>query len=71
MTALSGSVFGAPPVVVSKWDRAKALDAAIDEAVRSGHIIGATVIAAKDGAIVHQRAAGYADREARRPTVEE
>jgi CubicO group peptidase (beta-lactamase class C family) len=74
MTALSGPVFGAPPALptaMSKWDRAKALDAAIDDAVRGGHIIGATVIAAKDGAVVYQRAAGYADREVGRPMAED
>jgi len=69
MTAFPGPVFG--PVVASKWDRAKVLDAAIEEPVRSGHIIGRTVTAAKDGAIVCQRTAGCADRESRWPMVED
>ena len=61
--------FAAAPALPSTlplWDRAKALDAAIDDAVSGGQIVGATVIAAKHGEIVYRRAAGFADREARR-----
>ena len=50
----------------SSWDRANALDTVIQEAVGSGAIVGTTVIVAKDGKVVYQRAAGFADREARR-----
>ncbi|NWA06009.1 serine hydrolase domain-containing protein [Pseudomonas gingeri] len=53
------------------WDRARAMDAVILDAVNRGRIVGATVIAAKDGEIVYQRAAGFADREQRRPMQEE
>lgn len=53
------------------WDRTKAMDDVIFSAVQSGKIVGATVIAAKDGEIVYQRAAGFADRETRRPMQED
>jgi len=43
------------------------LDEAIDRAVGSGRIVGAVVLVARHGRIVHQRAAGFADREAGRP----
>ena len=58
------------PAMEPRWNRAGALDAVILEAVSSGHIVGATVIAAKDGEIVYRRAAGFADRETRRPMTE-
>jgi CubicO group peptidase (beta-lactamase class C family) len=50
----------------SPWDRANALDGVIRDAVGSGAIVGATVIAAKNGKVVYQRAAGFADREGER-----
>lgn len=53
------------------WHRAKALDEVIFNAVNSGQIVGATVIAAKNGEVVYQRAAGFADRETRRPMNED
>ncbi|NWA04643.1 serine hydrolase domain-containing protein [Pseudomonas gingeri] len=53
------------------WDRAEAMDAVIVDAVNRGRIVGATVIAAKDGEIVYRRAAGFADREQRRPMQED
>lgn len=48
------------------WNRERVLDAVITKAIDDGVIVGATVIAAKDGEIVYQRAAGFADREAKR-----
>jgi CubicO group peptidase (beta-lactamase class C family) len=58
------------PVAASRWDRAAALDRVIDEAITERRIVGAAVTAARDGEIVYQRAAGYADRESRRPVRE-
>ncbi|MFD1981628.1 serine hydrolase domain-containing protein [Mesorhizobium newzealandense] len=49
------------------WAPAKALDAAMDDAVASGRIVGTSVVAAQNGNIVYQRAAGFKDREAREP----
>ena len=63
---LSNALAAAPT-----WSRAKALDEVIFNAVNSGQIVGATVIAAKNGDIVYQRAAGFADRESRRPMNED
>ena len=60
-----------PPVAISRWRQAKLLDAVVDGAVNDRHIVGAIVIAAKDGEIVYRRAVGFADREARRPMVED
>jgi CubicO group peptidase (beta-lactamase class C family) len=54
------------PMAGSRWRRADALDGVIDEAIIGRRIVGAEVIAARDGEIVYRRAAGYADREARR-----
>jgi CubicO group peptidase (beta-lactamase class C family) len=59
----------APAVVdgsVSQWGRSGAVDRVIEEAVDSGRIVGAVVIAARDGEVIYQRAAGHSDREARR-----
>jgi len=44
-----------------------ALDDAIDRAIAENRIVGAVVLAAEDGRVVYERAAGYADREAERP----
>ncbi|OYD60637.1 UNVERIFIED_ORG: CubicO group peptidase (beta-lactamase class C family) [Burkholderia sp. CF145] len=71
--ALTKRASGAAPSVSPvqpQWSQAKALDAVILDAVSRGHIVGATVIAAKDGEIVYRRAAGFADREASRPMKE-
>lgn len=43
------------------------LDAVIDAAISEGRIVGTRVIVARDGAMVYERAAGFADREAQRP----
>ncbi|MES2183273.1 MAG: serine hydrolase domain-containing protein [Pseudomonadota bacterium] len=58
------------PAVTARWNRAGALDAAIQDAVSTGRIVGATVVAAQDGEIVYHRAAGFADREAQRRMAE-
>ncbi|MPQ70501.1 serine hydrolase domain-containing protein [Pseudomonas gingeri] len=55
----------------SAWNRAEAMDEVIFNAVSRGQIVGATVIAAKDGEVVYRRAAGFADRETRRPMKED
>jgi CubicO group peptidase (beta-lactamase class C family) len=47
------------------------VDAVIDEAIASERIVGTVVIVARDGKIVYQRAAGLADREAKRPMRED
>ncbi len=57
----------ASPAAAADWEPAKALDSVIDAATGSGKIVGTTVIAARSGNIVYQRAAGFADREAGRP----
>lgn len=43
------------------------IDAAIDSALQEQRIVGSVVLVSRDGKLVYQRAAGYADREARRP----
>lgn len=42
----------------------RAIDSAIDSALRDNRIVGTVVMLAQDGQIVHSRAAGLADREA-------
>ncbi len=70
LTSPASAATPSAPAIQPRWNRAKALDAVILDAVNSGHIVGATVIAAKDGEIVYRHAAGFADRETRRPMTE-
>jgi CubicO group peptidase (beta-lactamase class C family) len=44
--------------------------AAVDRAIAAERLVGAVVFIARDGEIVHRDAAGFADREARRPMRE-
>jgi CubicO group peptidase (beta-lactamase class C family) len=50
----------------SRWSRISALDQVVDSAITSKRIVGAEIIAARDGEIVYHRVAGYADRESAR-----
>ena len=43
------------------------IDTAIEDALREQRIVGVVVLVAKNGKLVYQRAAGFADREARKP----
>ncbi len=43
------------------------IDAAIDQALTEQRLVGAVVLVSHDGKLVYQRAAGLADREAKRP----
>jgi CubicO group peptidase (beta-lactamase class C family) len=43
------------------------IDAAIEQAIAEKRIVGAVVLVSHDGKLVYQRAAGLADREAKRP----
>ena len=43
------------------------IDAAIDQAISEQRIVGAVVLVSRDGKLVYQRAAGFADRESKRP----
>lgn len=47
------------------------IDAAIDKALAEKRIVGAVVLAARDGEIIHRRAAGYSDRETGTPMHED
>lgn len=47
----------------------KRLDPVIDQALKEQRIVGAVVLVARDGKIVYQKAAGLADREAKRPVT--
>lgn len=49
------------------WPPAAAIDAAIDRALAERRIVGTVVLAAEHGRQAYARAAGWADREARRP----
>jgi CubicO group peptidase (beta-lactamase class C family) len=54
-------------------DRSAATDAlnrVIDEALTTRQLVGASIIAARNGEIIYQRAAGFADRESQRPVRE-
>ncbi|HKS59053.1 MAG TPA: serine hydrolase domain-containing protein [Steroidobacteraceae bacterium] len=43
------------------------IDSAIDQAIAEKRIVGAVVLVSHDGKLVYQRAAGFADRESKRP----
>ena len=47
------------------------MDAIIDRALNDRRLVGAVVFIARDGNVVYRRAAGLADREARRPMRED
>ncbi len=47
------------------------VDGAIDRALATQRLIGMVVLIARDGAIIHRRAAGYADREAQQSMRED
>lgn len=57
--AADGSAASAKP--------ASRIDAAIDSALAEQRIAGAVVLVSRDGKLVYERAAGFADREAQRP----
>jgi CubicO group peptidase (beta-lactamase class C family) len=64
-TALFDDVPAADPAV------SRGIDAAIDRAMAERRIVGTVVLVARDGRLVYRRAAGLADREARRPVRED
>jgi CubicO group peptidase (beta-lactamase class C family) len=55
------------PAASTPWSRTRAVDRVIDDAIAAGHIVGMEMIVALDGAVAYRRAAGWADRESRRP----
>ncbi|QRK07368.1 beta-lactamase family protein [Archangium violaceum] len=61
----------ARPDVPGERALAARLDGAIDRALAEKRIVGTVVLVAKDGEVVYRRAAGFADREARRPMRED
>jgi CubicO group peptidase (beta-lactamase class C family) len=81
-SAIPSAPFDPPPFMVpgfrqpgsavagGRWNRAVALDRAIDQAISSRQIVGTVVIAALNGDLVYRRAAGYADRESGRAVRE-
>jgi CubicO group peptidase (beta-lactamase class C family) len=64
--ALAGSAAAdTPPSLATRLDRV------IDQAIADQRIVGTVVLVAQDGKLVYHRAAGYADREAKRPMRED
>lgn len=63
LTAITASAFAADGTLKSR------LDPVIDSAIKDERIVGAVVLVAKDGKIVYKKAAGLADREAKRPVT--
>ncbi|MGO0999618.1 serine hydrolase domain-containing protein [Lysobacter sp. CA196] len=57
---------GVPPVHF-----AARVDAVVDRALADQRLVGAVVLVAKDGELIHRRAAGSADREAMRTMTED
>jgi CubicO group peptidase (beta-lactamase class C family) len=54
------------PAEATNEERSR-IDAVIDRAITEQRIVGAVVLISRDGKVVYQRAAGLADREAKRP----
>ncbi|MCP3059174.1 beta-lactamase family protein [Myxococcus sp. K38C18041901] len=50
---------------------ARNLDAVIDQALAEQRIVGTVVTVVRDGAVLYRRAAGFADREAKKPMRED
>jgi CubicO group peptidase (beta-lactamase class C family) len=73
-TAIAGRAVADPnprPIASAQWARTAAMDGVVDDAIRQRRIVGAVVVAARNGEIVYLRAAGHADREASRPVRED
>ena len=43
------------------------IDTVVDSALHEQRLVGAVVLVAKDGSLIYERAAGFADRETQRP----
>ncbi|MDC0711059.1 serine hydrolase [Stigmatella sp. ncwal1] len=63
--ALTGSAAAEEPSLSTRLDRV------IDQALADQRIVGTVVLVAQDGKVIYHRAAGYADREAKRPMRED
>lgn len=63
------ATLAASPAIADTGDteRARRMDTVIDRAITQQRIVGAVVIVIHDGQIIYERAAGYADREAKSP----
>ncbi len=59
--------FSTRAVAGSADDLSARLDKVVDDAINENKIVGTVVIVARDGQVIYQRAAGYADREAGTP----
>lgn len=66
---VAGTLIGAPALAADVAMEIR-LDAVIDSWVAAEKIVGAVVLVARDGEVVYERAAGYADREAGRAVDE-
>jgi len=63
---LAGALCG-PAVQAGSGALKQKVDAVIDQAIGEHRIVGAVVLVSEDGKTVYQRAAGFADKEARKP----
>ncbi|WP_437310880.1 serine hydrolase domain-containing protein [Sorangium sp. So ce388] len=61
------------PAAPPRGDEAlqRRLDAVVEAAIAEERIVGTVVVVARDGEVVYRRAAGFADREAKRPVRED
>src|SRR5215217_4632244 len=70
-SAPRAAVSGAVAVSPESSALAASLDPVIDQALADQRIVGAVVIVAKDGEVLYRRAAGFEDREAKKPLRED
>ncbi|HYU16943.1 MAG TPA: serine hydrolase domain-containing protein [Candidatus Acidoferrum sp.] len=69
---VAGAACGASQAPPASGDAlAGRIDAVIDRAIAEQRVVGTVVLVARDGEVVYRRAAGLADREAKRPMRED
>ncbi|MCY1015751.1 serine hydrolase [Pyxidicoccus sp. MSG2] len=71
LVAVGLGVSPADPAVTEARAMAARLDPVIDRALAEKRIVGTVVLVAQDGKVVYRRAAGFADREAKKPMRED
>ena len=67
---INSSAHADPPPSAPKDPLTMAIDAVIDKNLSENRVMGAVVLVAYNGELIYHRAAGYADREAKKPMQE-
>lgn len=62
---------GLPPAHVPPTQVSARIQAVVQQALDEQRVVGAVVLVARDGELIHQQAAGFADREGARPMTQQ